>query len=64
MIKDKLKELFKDYEPGLQRIIQEVLVLEQENISMERPRVKEKVEDIIAREAKRQVNQEASETEE
>jgi hypothetical protein len=40
-------ELFKEYDPEVQRVISEVLTLEQEHISLERPRVKNLVRQII-----------------
>ncbi len=49
MLKDRLRELFKGYDESIQTIISEVLVLEQEHISMERPRVKDPIDDIISR---------------
>jgi len=47
MLKDRLMELFKEYDPEVQRVISEVLTLEQEHISLERPRVKNLVRQII-----------------
>jgi len=49
MLKDRLLELFKEYEQDVQQVIAAVLVLEQEHISMERPRVKEAIKQIIDR---------------
>ena len=49
MLKDRLLELFKEYEQDVQQVVAEVLTLEQEHISMERPRVKEQIKDIIDR---------------
>ena len=49
MLKDRLMELFKEYEPDVQDVIAEVLALEQEHISMERPRVKQPIRQIIDR---------------
>jgi len=49
MLKDRLLELFKKYEQDVQQVVAEVLTLEQEHISMERPRVKEQIKDIIDR---------------
>lgn len=49
MLKDRLMELFKEYEPDVQYVIAEVLALEQEHISMERPRVKQQIRQIIDR---------------
>ncbi len=57
MLKDRLHELFKSYDPAIQLIISQVLTLEQEHISMNRPRVKNKVDDIIARVASAELEQ-------
>ncbi len=57
MLKDRLQELFKSYNPAIQLIISEVLTLEQEHISMKSPRVKNQVDDIIARVASAELEQ-------
>ena len=49
MLKKRVMELFKECEPDVQRVISEVLTLEQEHISMERPRVKQPIRQIIER---------------
>lgn len=49
MLRDRLQELFEEYEEDVQHVIAEVLALEQEHISMERPRVKEQIRQIIDR---------------
>ena len=49
MLKKRVMELFKECEPDVQRVISEVLTLEQEHISMERPRVKQPIRQIIDR---------------
>lgn len=49
MLGDRLQELFGEYEEDVQQVIAEVLTLEQEHISMERPRVKEQIRQIIDR---------------
>jgi uncharacterized protein YaaN involved in tellurite resistance len=52
MLKDKLRELFIDYDPTIQTIIAEILTLEQQHISMKRPRgVSEHIDEIITRAA-------------
>jgi hypothetical protein len=52
MLKDQLRELFADYEPTIQTIIAEILTLEQQHISMKRPRgVSEQIDEIITRAA-------------
>jgi len=47
MLKDRLLELFKEYDQDIQQVIDDVLALEQEYISMERPRVKDQIKQII-----------------
>ncbi len=49
MLKDRLLDLFREYDQEVQQVIAEVLILEQEHISMERPRVKETIKQIIDR---------------
>lgn len=53
MHKERLKELFKAYDPDVKNIILRVLDIEQENISMEKPRVKEQIDKIISDSANR-----------
>lgn len=52
-MRDRLKALFQTYDPAIQAIISEVLSIEQENISMERPRVKERIDLVIELVAKK-----------
>lgn len=47
MLKDRLKQLFEQYDSEIQAIISSVLIVEQEHISMERPRVKDEIDYII-----------------
>jgi hypothetical protein len=47
MLKARVMELFKECEPDVRKVISEVLTLEQEHISMERPRVKQPIKQII-----------------
>ena len=49
MLKDRLRDLFSSYDLDVKTVILEVLNLEQEHISMERPRVKEQIDTIITR---------------
>jgi hypothetical protein len=49
VLKDRLKELFKEYELDVQDVIAAVLELEQEHISKDRPRVKQPIRQIIDR---------------
>lgn len=55
MMRDRLKALFQTYDPAIQAIISDVLSIEQENISMERPRVKESIDLVIGLVAKREL---------
>lgn len=55
MLQDRLKELFLTYEPAIQRIVHEVGEIEQQHISMERPRVKDQIDEIITRIARQQL---------
>ena len=47
MLKDRLKELFQDYDPAIQAVISRVLSVEQEHISKQKPRVREDIDYII-----------------
>lgn len=47
MLKDQIRELFKDYSKEVQVIIAEVLKFEQENITRDRPQFKNEVKAII-----------------
>lgn len=50
LLQEKVLAMFKDYEPAVREIIAEVLILEQEHLSMEKPRgIIEKIEDVIDR---------------
>lgn len=52
MLKDRMQELFAElfanYDMEIQDIILRVLLLEQENISMKRPRVRDQIDEIIS----------------
>ena len=47
MQKEKLSSLFEKYEPAIKTIITEVLKVEQANISMRQPRVKDDIDTIV-----------------
>ena len=47
MLKDQIKELFKDYPKEVQLIITDVLKFEQENITRDRPQFKNEIKTII-----------------
>ncbi len=55
MLADRLKRLFADYDPAIQKIVLKVGELEQRHISMDRPRVKNQIDDIITRIARQQL---------
>jgi flagellar basal body-associated protein FliL len=48
MQKEKLANLFEKYDPAIKAIILEVLKVEQANISMEKPRVKDEIDTIVS----------------
>lgn len=48
MQREKLASLFEAYDPAIKTIILEVLKVEQANISMERPRVKDEIDEIVS----------------
>ena len=52
MLRDHLLELFRECDEDIQEVIADVLILEQEHISMDRPRVKDQIKHIIDRVAK------------
>lgn len=56
MVKERLKELFEDYDLAIQAVISSVLSVEQEHISMQRPRVKDDVDFIIDLVAKKELS--------
>ena len=50
MLRDRLKTLFKNYDPAVRQVIHEVGEVEQQFISMERPRgIYDKIDEIITR---------------
>lgn len=48
MQREKLASLFEAFDPAIRTIILEVLKVEQANISMERPRVKDEIDAIVS----------------
>lgn len=48
MQKEKLANLFEEYDPAIKAVILEVLKVEQANISMEKPRVKDEIDTIVS----------------
>lgn len=55
MYRDRLRALFREYDPAIQTIIAEVLQLEQEHITMDRPRLKDQIDEIIEGVAKQEL---------
>jgi hypothetical protein len=56
MLKAQLKELFKSYDPAVRRVIQEVGEIEQQYISMERPRgIMKDIDEMITRIAREEL---------
>lgn len=57
MLNDRLNHLFNFYDPAIQKLISEVLMLEQAFISMdmERPRWKEPLDQIVTRIARKEL---------
>lgn len=55
MKKERLRKLFSTYDPAIQQVISEVLIVEQEHISIDRPRVKDQIDNIIDRVAKQEL---------
>lgn len=48
MQREKLANLFEGYEPAIKAIILEVLKVEQANISMKQPRVRDEIDNIVS----------------
>jgi hypothetical protein len=61
MQKERLMNLFETFDPAVKNIILGVLDIEQEHISMERPRVKDHIDEIITAAAKKEVERLAEE---
>jgi hypothetical protein len=55
MHKERLNNLFETFDPAVKNIILGVLDIEQEHISMEKPRVKEHIDEIISAVAKKEI---------
>ena len=62
MLRDRLKELFKNYDPAVRQVIYEVGEIEQQFISMERPRgIYDKIEEVISRIAEEELKRQEEE---
>jgi hypothetical protein len=55
MQKERLSNLFETFDLAVKNIILGVLDIEQEHISMEKPRVKEHIDEIISAVAKKEI---------
>lgn len=56
MLKERLKALFKSYDPPIQQIIFEVGELEQQYISMKNPRgIRDEIDEIVTKVAKQEL---------
>ena len=53
MLKEQIRKLFDHYDPAIQEVISAVLTVEQEHISMQRPRVKTEIDSIVTRVAEK-----------
>ncbi len=51
LLREHLRQLFINYDPAVQLVIFEVLTLEQEHISNDRPRLKDQIDEIISKAA-------------
>ena len=55
MPQEQIRKLFDDYDLAIQEVISGVLTVEQEHISMQRPRVKAEIDTIVTRVAEREL---------
>ncbi len=62
MLREQLQALFSNYDPVIRQIIGEVGELEQRHISMERPRLKENIDEIISQIANQELERDSSGT--
>ncbi len=64
MLRDRLKTLFKNYNPAVRQVIYEVGEIEQQFISMERPRgIYDKIDEVITRIAEEELKRQEKEGE-
>lgn len=57
MFKKRLASLFETIDPSIKNIILDVLVIEQEHISMDKPRVKEHIDTIVTLAAQKEISE-------
>lgn len=56
MLKDRLRALFKSYDPAVRQVIYEIGDIEQQYISMERPRgIMKDIDEVITRIARQEL---------
>lgn len=62
MLRDRLKDLFKNYDPAVRQVIYEIGEIEQQFISMERPRgIYDKIDEVISRIAEEELKRQEEE---
>ena len=64
MLKERLKVLFKSYDPAIRQIVYEVGELEQRYISRKKPRVRNEIDEIVTRIAKQELEKAPSNADE
>jgi len=55
MLRQRLSELFKNYDPTTRQVVGEVIELEQRHLSMLRPRIYNDIDEIITRIAQQEI---------
>lgn len=55
MLRERLRHLFSRFDPPIRQIVNEVGELEKMHLSMERPRVKDQIDEIITRVAQQEL---------
>jgi hypothetical protein len=60
MLKERLDQLFKTYNTSIQTLISQVLILEQAHISMDKPHLKNEIDQIISQIASKEVEENRS----
>jgi len=56
VLRERLNQLFKAYDPAIQSLISQVLTLEQEHISLDKPHLKNEIDQIISQLASKEVD--------
>lgn len=49
LLEQQIQGLFKDFSPDIQKVVQEVICIEQEHIHLKRPHVKDAIQDVLER---------------